>query len=158
MVKPNVLILGATGYLGSTFLMLLGQDPDTKDRFHITALCRNSQQRLPELEKLYPDISVIECTLDSGVIIEEQSAEADIVINAASSDHLISVSCMISPRQIYHADLTLPVIYGILWIISSDTQRPREKVGRQPRQAAYLHPYLRAWHNLRQLTRGTRRH
>jgi nucleoside-diphosphate-sugar epimerase len=93
MAKPNVLFLGATGFVGSTFLMLIGQDPDLKDRFHITALCRNSQKRLPELQKIYPDLGVVEGTLDSDAIIQEQAKKADIVINTASSDHIESIRC-----------------------------------------------------------------
>jgi nucleoside-diphosphate-sugar epimerase len=94
MAKSNLVFFGATGFLGSTFLMLLGQDPELKDRFHITALCRNSQQRLPQLQKFYPDLSVVECTLESDSLIQDQCAKADIVINTASSDNIESVICM----------------------------------------------------------------
>lgn len=91
--KPNLLFLGATGFLGSQFLLLIGKDPELKDRFHITALCRNSQARLPELQKLYADLEVVECTLESDAIIQEQVAKADIVLNTASSDHVESIKC-----------------------------------------------------------------
>ncbi|KAF9448159.1 NAD(P)-binding protein [Macrolepiota fuliginosa MF-IS2] len=89
--KLNVLFLGATGFLGSQFLCLISRDPELRDKFHIIALCRNSQQRLPELQKLYPDLEVVEGTLESDAIIQEQATKADIVINTASSDHIESV-------------------------------------------------------------------
>ncbi|KAF5363457.1 hypothetical protein D9756_000997 [Leucocoprinus leucothites] len=103
MPKPNLLFFGATGFVGSTLLMLMGRDPELKDQFHITALCRNSQQRLPELQKFYPDLEVVEGTLESDAIIQEQTSKADIVINAASSDHIESVKSTLKGLEKYSA-------------------------------------------------------
>ncbi|KXN80903.1 hypothetical protein AN958_06850 [Leucoagaricus sp. SymC.cos] len=103
MTKPNLLFLGATGFVGSTLLQLLGQDPDLKAQFHITALCRNSHQRLPELQKFYPDLEVVEGTLEADSIIQEQAAKADILINTASSDHIESIKSTLKGLEKYSA-------------------------------------------------------
>jgi saccharopine dehydrogenase-like NADP-dependent oxidoreductase len=91
--KTNVLLLGSTGFLGSTFLKLIGQDPELKDKLHITALCRNSAKRLPELQKFYHDIAAVEFNLDDDAVIQEYAAKTDFVVNAASSDHIESIKC-----------------------------------------------------------------
>lgn len=104
--KLKLFFLGATGFLGSTFLQLIGQDPELKDKFHITALCRNSQKRLPELQRLYPDLEVVEGTLESDALIQEHVLKADIVINTASSDHIESVKCLFFSNSRHKSDLS----------------------------------------------------
>lgn len=85
----NVFFLGATGYLGSEFLLLLNREfPE----LHVVALIRNvTPEREAQLRALYPNSSVVEGTLDDDAVIREQAAKADIVINCASSDHTPSV-------------------------------------------------------------------
>lgn len=94
--KINVFFLGATGYLGSQVLIFLAQVSELRDKLHITALCRNSEKRLPELRKIHPDLDVIEGTLSSDDIIQEQASRVDVVINTANCDHLESVQCLSS--------------------------------------------------------------
>ncbi|EKM82153.1 hypothetical protein AGABI1DRAFT_105483 [Agaricus bisporus var. burnettii JB137-S8] len=91
-LKTNVLLLGSTGFLGSTFLKLIGQDSDLKDRLHITVLCRNSAKRFTELQKFYSDLEVVECNLEDDAVIQDHAAKTDIVINAASSDHTLTAT------------------------------------------------------------------
>ncbi|KAI6121128.1 hypothetical protein F5141DRAFT_1186461 [Pisolithus sp. B1] len=85
----SVFFLGATGYLGSEFLLLLNREfPE----LHVVALIRNvTPEREAQLRALYPNSSVVEGTLDDDAVIREQAAKADIVINCASSDHTPSV-------------------------------------------------------------------
>ncbi|KAI6038522.1 hypothetical protein EDC04DRAFT_2603861 [Pisolithus marmoratus] len=85
----NIFFLGATGYLGSEFLLLLNRE---LPQLHIVALMRNvTPGREAQLRALYPNCSVVEGTLDDDVVIREQAAKADIVVNCASSDHKPSV-------------------------------------------------------------------
>ncbi|KAI6044874.1 hypothetical protein EDC04DRAFT_271088 [Pisolithus marmoratus] len=87
----NVFFLGATGYLGSEFLLLLNRE---LPELHIVALMRNvTPEREAQLRALYPNSSVVEGTLDDDAVIKEQAAKADTVINCASSDHPQSVLC-----------------------------------------------------------------
>ncbi|KAI6004383.1 hypothetical protein F5J12DRAFT_893474 [Pisolithus orientalis] len=94
----TIFFLGATGYLGSEFLLLLNREfPD----LHIVALLRNvTQEREAQLRALYPNSSVVEGTLDDDAVIREQAAKADIVINCASSDHTPSVISTLAGLEI----------------------------------------------------------
>ncbi|KAL4063786.1 hypothetical protein V8B97DRAFT_2020705 [Scleroderma yunnanense] len=87
--QNTIFFLGATGYLGSEFLLLLNRElPD----LHVIALVRNATpEKVTQLRNLYPNSSIVEGTLDDDMVIKEQAAKADIVINCASSDHLPSV-------------------------------------------------------------------
>ncbi|KAI9566146.1 hypothetical protein HD554DRAFT_1227411 [Boletus coccyginus] len=89
-VEPQtVFFFGATGYLGSQFLILLNEK---LPQLHVVALLRNAtQERKEQLQKVYPNISFVEGSLDDDAIIREQVSKVDIVINCASSDHPASV-------------------------------------------------------------------
>ncbi|KAF8554484.1 hypothetical protein OG21DRAFT_1412496 [Imleria badia] len=85
----TVFFLGATGYLSSQFLLLLNEK---LPQLHIVALLRNATSaRKEQVQKVYSNISFVEGSLDADVIIQEQVAKADIVINCASSDHPASI-------------------------------------------------------------------
>jgi len=86
---PTIFFLGARGYLGSEFLILLARDyPD----FPVNALIRNiTPEKTAELQAIHPKVSLVEGTLDDDAIIQEQIQKADIIINTASSDHAPSV-------------------------------------------------------------------
>ncbi|KAI6044884.1 hypothetical protein EDC04DRAFT_2599235 [Pisolithus marmoratus] len=98
----NVFFLGATGYLGSEFLLLLNRE---LPELHIVVLMRNvTPEREAQLRALYPNSSVVEGTLDDDVVIREQAAKADIVINCASSDHPPSVLSTLAGLEINARD------------------------------------------------------
>ncbi|TFK35052.1 hypothetical protein BDQ12DRAFT_760575 [Crucibulum laeve] len=88
--SKTIFLLGATGFLGSQFLVLYAQSDLPK--FHIVALLRApTAEKEAKLKEIYNDIFVVEGTLDDDAIIQEQAAKADYVINCASSDHHASV-------------------------------------------------------------------
>ena len=89
MSPQTIFLLGATGYLGSEFLILLAEAyPDHS----VNALVRNvTNARKAELQKIHPNLTVTEGYLDDASVIEEAVLKADIVINMASSDHWPSV-------------------------------------------------------------------
>uniref|UniRef100_A0A0W0FRM0 NAD-dependent epimerase/dehydratase domain-containing protein n=1 Tax=Moniliophthora roreri TaxID=221103 RepID=A0A0W0FRM0_MONRR len=83
----HVFMLGATGYLGSQFLVELSR-AEKVQTFRIIALVRNlTPEKEAKLKGIYRNLHAIEGDLDSGGIIQEQVSKADIVINCASSDH-----------------------------------------------------------------------
>ncbi|KAA1467186.1 NAD(P)-binding protein [Dentipellis sp. KUC8613] len=86
-------MLGATGYLGSEFLTLLAQ---AFPGYPVVALLREpTPQRIAALSAIHPNVTTVEGSLDSADVIQRQAAEADIVINAASSDHSPSVKAIL---------------------------------------------------------------
>ncbi|EEB87373.1 hypothetical protein MPER_15287, partial [Moniliophthora perniciosa FA553] len=83
----HVFMLGATGYLGSQFLVELSRAKKVQT-FRIIALVRNlTPEKEARLKEIYENLHAIEGDLDSEGIIEEQVSKAHIVINCASSDH-----------------------------------------------------------------------
>ncbi|KIJ16255.1 hypothetical protein PAXINDRAFT_114072 [Paxillus involutus ATCC 200175] len=92
--SQTIFFLGAIGYLGSQFLLLLNSK---LPELHVVALLRNpTPERQEQLRQVYSNISFVEGTLDDDVIIQEQVSKADIIINCASSDHLASVKSTLS--------------------------------------------------------------
>ncbi|KAI0820977.1 hypothetical protein BC629DRAFT_1587318 [Irpex lacteus] len=89
MSSPSIFFLGATGYLGSEFLMLLAKEYPS---YPVTALVRNATDaRRAALHKIHSNLTVLDGTLNDASIIDEAVQMADIVFNIASSDHWHSV-------------------------------------------------------------------
>ena len=98
----TVFFLGATGYLGSQFLLLLNEK---LPQLRVVALLRSATpERKERLQKVYSNISFVEGSLDDDAIIQEQVAKVDIVINCASSDHPASIKCTFLPLLRLGAD------------------------------------------------------
>ncbi|KIM51616.1 hypothetical protein SCLCIDRAFT_142918, partial [Scleroderma citrinum Foug A] len=94
----TVFFLGATGYLGSQFLLLLNSE---LPHLHVIVLMRNvTPEKKAHLQTLYPNSSIVEGTLDDDTVIKEQATKADIVINCASSDHAPSVNSTLAGLEI----------------------------------------------------------
>ena len=140
-VEPQtVFFFGATGYLGSQFLILLNEK---LPQLHVVALLRNAtRERKGQLQKVYPNISFVEGSLDDDAIIREQVSKVDIVINCASSDHPASVKCMfIASARSGSGKLTSPQ--------PSDPCRARDELEKQPRKASPLYPHFWLWYRQR---------
>ena len=89
--RQTIFLLGATGYLGSEFLILLARE---LPQFAVRALVRDpTPERVNRLKEIHPNISVVEGTLEDDTIIQEQIQNVDIVVNSASSDHWPSIKC-----------------------------------------------------------------
>ena len=86
MSTLTIFLLGSTGYVGSQFLMLLGEAYPT---LLVRALLRpGAEQRVEWLHRTHPNISIVEGSLDDVVLVEDQARRADIVINVANCDHI----------------------------------------------------------------------
>lgn len=100
MTDPTIFMLGATGYLGSEFLILLARDFPS---YPVIALVRDvTPEKRTRLNEIHPNVSIVEGTLNDADIIVEQVLKADIVINSASSDHWPSVKGRFSSSLTYH--------------------------------------------------------
>ncbi|KDQ57884.1 hypothetical protein JAAARDRAFT_206672 [Jaapia argillacea MUCL 33604] len=89
----RIFFLGATGYLGSEVLILLGRK---YPQHRIVALIRPaSVSRAAQLHNLHPNVTIVEGTLDDDDVIQEEASKADIVIGTAHSDHLPSVQTIL---------------------------------------------------------------
>lgn len=88
MSNPTVFLLGATGYIGSEFLVSLGK---TYSHLPVRALVRvPSDEKRSWLHAVHSNLTIIEGTLDNVETIEKEAEEADIVMNIASCDHVPS--------------------------------------------------------------------
>ena len=87
MAKTQVFFLGGTGYAGGAILHHLLSSPSfPRDLVEVTALVRQANQA-SELKKHYPGIQTVVGTLDDTSLLRDEAAEADIVIQAADTDH-----------------------------------------------------------------------
>ncbi|KAK5116776.1 hypothetical protein LTR62_007450 [Meristemomyces frigidus] len=80
----KIFITGATGYIGGDTLHdLHSQHPEHQ----YTALIR-TKDKAAIVEKAYPEVKVVIGDLDNSELLEQQAAEADVVIHTAdASDH-----------------------------------------------------------------------
>lgn len=84
-IRHTIFLLGATGYLGSQFLVLLSS---SSINYHVVGLVRAAtQEKEAKLQSIYPNLSIVKGSLDDHNIIVEQAFKAKYVINCASSDH-----------------------------------------------------------------------
>ncbi|KAG0359299.1 hypothetical protein BGX24_005796, partial [Mortierella sp. AD032] len=93
MAAFRVFILGATGYIGSTFLDLLLKMEDTAHSYTFRALIRSQEKADKDIRP--QGIEPVIASLDDVNLIENESANADIVINFADADHLTSVQAIL---------------------------------------------------------------
>ncbi|KAK3841353.1 MAG: hypothetical protein J3R72DRAFT_445286 [Linnemannia gamsii] len=93
MAALRVFVLGATGYIGSTFLDLLLKKEDTARSYTFRALVRSQEKADKDIRP--QGIEPVIGSLDDVNLIENESANADIVINFADADHLTSVQAIL---------------------------------------------------------------
>jgi nucleoside-diphosphate-sugar epimerase len=90
----NILLTGATGYIGGSILVNLLQHPNAKN-FKITALIRGEESRTKKLASL--GVIPLIGSNDSHDIIEKAASESHVVIHTANSaDDLPSIRSIIS--------------------------------------------------------------
>lgn len=83
MPSPTVFLLGATGYLGSTFLKSFAkQYPNVA----VVALVRGAAEREAAIRAIHPNTTVVEGSLQSTDLIRSEASKATVVINCANPD------------------------------------------------------------------------
>ncbi|KAF8665562.1 hypothetical protein AX16_000021 [Volvariella volvacea WC 439] len=81
----KLFLLGATGYVGSQFLVQLREQ---LPNIHVVAIARNAtEERRAAILQLNPNTTIVEGSLDNDAIIREQAFKVDIVVNAANGQH-----------------------------------------------------------------------
>lgn len=93
MTALRVFVLGATGYIGSTFLDLLLRKESTARLYTFRALVRSQEKADKDIRP--QGIEPIIGSLNDVALIENEAANADIVINFADADHLTSVQAIL---------------------------------------------------------------
>ncbi|KAK3824294.1 MAG: hypothetical protein J3R72DRAFT_458268 [Linnemannia gamsii] len=93
MTALRVFVLGATGYIGSTFLDLLLKKEDTARSYTFRALVRSQEKADKDIRP--QGIEPVLGSLNDVNLIEDEAANADIVINFADADHLSSVQAIL---------------------------------------------------------------
>ena len=92
--KINILLTGATGYIGGSVLTGLLQHPNASN-FKITALLRGDESRIKKVTAL--GVTPLIGSNDSHEIIEKAASESHVVIHTANSaDDLQSAKAIIS--------------------------------------------------------------
>jgi nucleoside-diphosphate-sugar epimerase len=89
-MPPKIFLTGGTGYIGGSVLHTLAT---THPEYSITVLLR----RIPEnFTTLYPNISIVQGDYDSATLLQQNAAEADIVIHCGDSDHEPSLNALLA--------------------------------------------------------------
>ncbi|PYI09774.1 NAD dependent epimerase/dehydratase family protein [Aspergillus sclerotiicarbonarius CBS 121057] len=86
----RIFLTGASGYIGGDVLYAL---KSAFPKCEYTALLRD-QEKANTISKAYPDVRIILGDLDSSSLLEEQARGADIVVHAASSNHIKSAEAI----------------------------------------------------------------
>ncbi|CAF4158902.1 unnamed protein product, partial [Rotaria sordida] len=105
----NILLTGATGYIGGSILTALLQHPNVLN-FKITVLLRGDESRVKKLESIgvIPQIG----SNDSNDIIEKAASQSDVVIHTANSaDDLPSTRSIITGLNKRIETTEKPAIY-----------------------------------------------
>ncbi|KAF9081361.1 hypothetical protein BGX23_000968 [Mortierella sp. AD031] len=132
MAALRVFVLGATGYIGSTFLDLFLKKKTTARDYAIRALVRSQEKADKDIRP--QGIEPVLGSLDDIALIEDEAANADIVINFADADHLASTQAILRglaqrPRReegrrrpiLIHTSGTGVLLDGALGKFASDT-------------------------------------
>ncbi|KAL7417185.1 hypothetical protein BDY24DRAFT_432899 [Mrakia frigida] len=89
--SPSIFILGATGYIGGTVLSdVLKAYPESK----VTVQYRQDAHK-EVLEKFSKQIEPVKASLSDASLLTTLAAQADVVINCADCDDLVSTSALI---------------------------------------------------------------
>ncbi|KAF8665814.1 hypothetical protein AX16_000257 [Volvariella volvacea WC 439] len=116
----KLFLLGATGYIGSQFLIHL---KDQYPNIHVIALVRNAtEERKVALAQSNPNITVVEGSIDDDTIVREQASKVDIIVNAGNAQHESSIrdhctgwsgrSFQTTPRKSSH-------LYSRIWMCAT---------------------------------------
>ncbi|PFH46826.1 hypothetical protein AMATHDRAFT_43342 [Amanita thiersii Skay4041] len=99
----TLFLLGATGYLGSQFLICLARAyPRTE--VAVVALVRGATpERERGLKELYRNLRVVEGTLGDVDIVKVEAERAGWVVNVASADNIECVEAILAGLEVYAA-------------------------------------------------------
>jgi nucleoside-diphosphate-sugar epimerase len=107
--KINILLTGATGYIGGSVLNALLQHPNASN-FNITALIRGDDERVKKIASL--NVTPLVGSNESFEILEKAASESHVVIHTGNSaDDLSSTQALISGLNKQTKATGKPAIY-----------------------------------------------
>ncbi|KAK0664370.1 dTDP-glucose 4 [Lasiodiplodia hormozganensis] len=84
----RIFLTGATGYIGGDALHALYR---AHPEYQISALVRDPAKSADVFAKEYPNVRIVQGSLDDGDLVADEAAKADVVLNLAATSHLPSV-------------------------------------------------------------------
>ncbi|KAJ5804881.1 hypothetical protein N7474_010768 [Penicillium riverlandense] len=127
----RVFLTGASGYIGGDILHVLAS---AHPEYECSVLVRDSD-KAAAISKAYPDVRTVLGDLDSASLIEEEAAQADVVINAASNKHIESAKAIalglarrIGSRPGYWIQISGATVLTIPDIINKSFGEGREQI------------------------------
>ncbi|KAF9561843.1 hypothetical protein EC968_005440 [Mortierella alpina] len=93
MAPIKVFITGVTGYIGSTALDLLLNKESTHSKYTFRALVRSQEKAEKDVRPA--GIEPVIGSLDDTDILEQEAANADVVLSFADADHLASIKAIL---------------------------------------------------------------
>ncbi|KAH9914493.1 NAD(P)-binding protein [Epithele typhae] len=102
--KTPVLFLGATGYVGGTFLSRVLADPELLPKLDLTLYVR-SADKAKRLEEDFPGVKTAIGTLAELDKLEQLSEQAHVVINFANADDVEMAKAILGGMKTRHAKL-----------------------------------------------------
>jgi N-acetyl-gamma-glutamylphosphate reductase len=91
--STNILLLGATGYIGGTILSKLLTHPD-KSSLKIRILVR-SQEKVEKINGLHLGVEAFVGSTDDSALLEDLVAESDVVFSATPVQHSTVLSVVL---------------------------------------------------------------
>jgi hypothetical protein len=106
--------LGATGYIGSQFLVSAKRDATLYAKlreFNLVALVRDPENsKAKKLQEVWPGVVLVKGTLDDLSIIEEQARNSALTFNAADCDHESSIQGEILAGSVHLESISLTLL------------------------------------------------
>lgn len=118
----NVFITGATGYIGGQFLHEILHDK--KHNFKVRALVRTEEKAQKLFYKTNYEVDTVIGDLDSLDLLREEISKADIVINAATNNHLPSTQVM---DEVISTKTSTTILFHIAGVSVLSTRNQSDK-------------------------------
>ncbi|PKY03699.1 NAD(P)-binding protein [Aspergillus campestris IBT 28561] len=110
----RIFLTGASGYIGGDILHLI---KSTHPEYACSTLVRDSA-KAAAISKEYPNVRVVLGDLDSAALLEQEASQADVVIHAASSNHIKSVEAIARGKPAYWIQVSGASILSISDIVN----------------------------------------
>ncbi|CDR41492.1 CYFA0S07e02850g1_1 [Cyberlindnera fabianii] len=118
----NIFITGATGYIGGQFLHEILHDK--KHNFKVRALVRTEEKAQKLFYKTNCEVYTVIGDLDSLDLLREEISKADIVINAATNNHLPSTQVM---DEVISTKTSTTILFHIAGVSVLSTRNQSDK-------------------------------
>ncbi|KAG0296105.1 hypothetical protein BGZ98_001107 [Dissophora globulifera] len=97
MAPIRLFVAGITGYIGSSAMDLLFQDPSARTRYTVRALVRSQEKAESDVRPF--GVEPVIGSLDDLDLLTEEASQADVVLNFAHADHLAATKAILKGLQ-----------------------------------------------------------